>query len=45
MDFPRLMIADERREDVIPSGIVLAATIKSMGIPLRLFVGELTIAI
>ena len=39
MDFPRLMIADERREDVIPSGIVLAATIKSMGIPLRLFVG------
>lgn len=33
------MIADERREDVIPLGIVLAATIKSMGIPLRLFVG------
>ncbi|SMG30736.1 P-loop NTPase family protein [Dethiosulfovibrio salsuginis] len=39
MDFPRLMIADERREDVIPLGIVLAATIRSMGIPLRLFAG------
>ncbi|WP_236103728.1 hypothetical protein [Dethiosulfovibrio faecalis] len=39
MDLPRLLIADERREGTIPPGIVVAATLKSLGVPLRLFCG------
>ncbi len=39
MDFPRLFIADERREDVIPLGVVLAATVKSLGVPIQIFTG------
>jgi len=39
LDLPRLLIADERRGGTIPPGIVIAATLKSLGIPLRLFCG------
>jgi cobyrinic acid a,c-diamide synthase len=37
---PRLVIADERRNDSIPPGILLVAALKSAGRPLRIFCAD-----
>ena len=37
MNIPRLVIADERREGKVPPSVLVAAALKNMGYPLRIF--------
>jgi len=38
MQFPRLILADEEREEVVPPTVILASALRQRGYPLRLFV-------
>lgn len=37
MNFPRLVLADERKNNLIPSSVILLAAMKRAGFPLRVF--------
>lgn len=41
MDFPRIIIADERRPGKVPAGVLLAFALKKMGYKLRVFAGSI----
>jgi len=38
MQFPRLILADEERKEVVPPTVILASALRQRGYPLRLFV-------
>ena len=40
MEFPRLIIADERRPGKVPAGVLLAFALKRLGYKLRIFLGS-----